>query len=248
MTRATSCSAVHAERRIRLRVILTSAALSMAAYGLGVAATGCIVGSNKCDEHQVPGATQYHGCVCEAGYVLSARGYGCEPCGSHEQVADGKCVCESGYVKDQSGTCEVSSGSVLGSDCSAEHACEGTNDYCALSETPPYCTTQDCSINDDCPSGWRCAQTGDPTFCQKPSEGVGAHCNSSADCTGTEAGFCDSFQSHTCVINRCLAHPSDCPSQSVCCDLRTLVNDSLCVPISGLNDGRCPDGMEPVTP
>jgi hypothetical protein len=121
------------------------------------------------------------------------------------------------------------------------------NPYCAETEDEPYCTTQGCERNDDCPADWRCSKMGEESFCRKPPASYTKSCQSNADCDA-EAAYCESLQAHVCIINDCLQAPDKCLSQSVCCDLTGLIGQSLCVPTSSLSNGKCVGGADPVRP
>jgi hypothetical protein len=212
-----------------------------------LAVHGCFIG-DKCDEHQVE-ATPMHACVCEPGYVISAKGYGCEKCGKHEEVVSGKCVCEKGYSRtSDSEPCQANDGTAIGSPCSGADECADPNPYCAESEDAPYCTSQGCEVSDDCPKDWRCASAGEDRFCQKPPSGYGKACQSSADCSDPEAPYCETFMNKICIINDCTADPGKCLSQTSCCDLKALIGQALCVPNAMLVDGKCFGGTSPVRP
>lgn len=159
---------------------------------------GCLVDDDKCDEHQVMAGDPMLACVCEQGYVPSAKGYGCERCGEHERALSGKCVCEADYARSNDSA-----------------ACEPRTDAGSMSEPQP--------------------------------SGVGKACESDANCP-EDAPYCETFMSHTCIINDCLQKPSKCVSDSVCCDLSSLIGQSLCVPTSALTNGKCYGGTNPVTP
>lgn len=220
------------------------------ALSLGVSIGSCIVGDDKCDAHQVEVSRdqKLYSCECEPGYVVSPQGYGCVSCGEHQEVLNGKCVCEAGYERaDDSATCEEIEGSELGAACSESEPCANPNPYCATSEDEPYCTTQGCARNDDCPKDWRCGSADELRFCQRPPSGFGDACESSDDCAGKEAAFCETLQTHMCIVSDCLEDPVACPSQSSCCDLKAFVGTSLCVANDFLTDGKCPDGRSPVT-
>ena len=226
---------------------LVASILSVLAFGS--AAPSCILSDSRCDAHQRQYDLGLHTCVCEAGYVLSPRGYGCVPCGKNEEPKNDECVCKSGFTRaSATADCEEVAGSVLGAECDAEKPCNDPNPYCAESEESPYCTTRGCTRNDDCPMDWRCGTAGDERFCQKPPPGFGMPCQSSADCAGTEATFCETLQTHMCIVSNCAGHPSDCPSQSSCCDLTALIGTSLCVTNAALSGGKCPGGSDPVAP
>lgn len=70
-------------------------------------------------------------------------------------------------------------------------------------------------------------------------EGQGEPCESSADCATFEATFCDTLQSHTCLVRGCASGESSCLSSEECCDLSVY-------PVAGLDmaDGLCiPQGL-----
>jgi len=231
------------QRLVRAR---WSTALGCAA--LVFALSRCIAEDGACGPHQVPSDDETYTCKCDRGYVMDEeRGYGCIACKANETDSDGECICKPGYARpDEKSKCEKVEGSVIGSDCSEEQPCTDPNPYCAVSQSPAYCTTQGCSKNDDCPSKWRCDKSGADAFCKKPPAGLGDTCSTSADC-GKEAPFCESFMTHTCIINNCATQPSLCPSQLVCCDLSALIGESLCVDNTALANGACPGGSKPVT-
>jgi hypothetical protein len=66
--------------------------------------------------------------------------------------------------------------------------------------------------------------------------GLGASCESSADCAGYDATYCETFQSHTCFIQNCTSDPGICPAGWSCCETVTRYGlPTLCLP-----DGNCP--------
>src|SRR5688572_26321813 len=87
-----------------------------------VAAHGCIVSDNKCDENQIEDtAGVMYSCRCAPGFVLSKRGYGCDPCGANEEAAAGACVCKAGFSRANLGApCLAIEGSAMGVACSDE--------------------------------------------------------------------------------------------------------------------------------
>lgn len=227
--------------------ILQSVSLLAGAALLGLFASACIMTDSKCDAHQVQSSADLHMCSCEPGYVLSPMGYGCIACGENEEVMNEKCVCKPGFERANAmAPCEAVEGSVPGESCDAADSCNDPNPYCALSEDEPYCTTQDCTKNDDCTVNWQCDTSAEPSFC-KPISGLSAKCDSAADCSG-EATYCELFNTRTCIINDCVADPGICPSQWVCCDFTALAGTSMCVSIDFLMDGKCLGGSDPVMP
>lgn len=233
---------------IHLRVLQVVCLIAGAAWLAGTM-SACIVSDSRCDAHQFQTSVDLHNCSCDPGYVLSPMGYGCVPCGANEEVKSDTCVCKAGFTRaSDTGPCEAVMGSELGATCDAAQSCNGPNPYCALSEDTPYCTTQGCTRNDDCSADWRCDTSGAQSFCKKPPSGFGMHCEASADCAGNEAAFCETLNTHMCIVSNCVGSPGGCPSQSVCCDLTTFVGTSLCVATSFLTDGKCPGGGSPVMP
>jgi hypothetical protein len=158
------------------------------------------------------------------------------------------CACAPGFAREAAEMpCEPVMGSVIGEECSAEMACSAPYPYCATLSDQSFCTTQDCTVNADCPLGFNCHADGANKFCAEPV-GWGKSCQAPADCAGGEATFCESFVSHTCIVEKCATNPSVCPSGNVCCDLSSLIGASLCVTESGLMNGKCADGKAPVSP
>jgi len=217
---------------------------------LGLGGAGCIMEDSKCSEHQVfVGGWQYK-CVCDTGYVPSARGYGCDPCGEHEVAVGSVCECAVGYDRvNPMSPCEAITGSLPGQACSSAEPCVNPNPFCATDGSESYCTKSGCTRSDDCPTNWRCVTSATPPFCEKPPTGLGNTCMSTANCAGFEAGYCEVFLAKVCMVNGCVG-TNNCPSGSACCDLPTLLMTSLCIPRSNLGAGgmMCPDGSPPVTP
>ena len=68
-----------------------------------------------------------------------------------------------------------------------------------------------------------------------PPDGLGMSCESHADCAGTEAEFCDTFSTNTCLVKDCNVEADDCYEGFECCDLQPLGFPVLCVAT-----GECP--------
>jgi len=67
--------------------------------------------------------------------------------------------------------------------------------------------------------------------------GLGATCQTSADCAQFDATYCETFQSHTCLIQNCVPDPSVCPMGWSCCETTTRFGlPTLCLPA-----GQCPN-------
>lgn len=78
--------------------------------------------------------------------------------------------------------------------------------------------------------------------------GVGAYCDTDADCAGYDAKYC-AVQTHGCLVKGCATGEGTCPSRAVCCDYSALLAGfSLCLPSEQLTDGQCPMGGTKVEP
>lgn len=216
---------------------------AMAAFGWG-----CPSGNDRCDENEVlvkaDNEIQY--CACAPGTIMSMSGYGCTPCGKHEESKNNQCVCKTGYLKlTATGPCEESSGQEIGATCSDNTACSDPFPYCAADGGESYCTKQKCKAG-DCPSGFSCDETPDPSFCARLPSGIGEACTAGGnECGAFAASYCDSFMTQTCFINACATGEHTCPGEFGCCDLSSLapVPLSLCFPPNQLQNGACPVGM-----
>jgi hypothetical protein len=227
------------QRVIVRRILLCAAAL---------AAGGCIVGDEKCSDNQTVVTGLIPSCECEAGYVPSPKGYGCEPCGPNEVAARDKCECMAGFARPSPGAaCAAIVGSALGSPCSAAAPCVDPNPYCAVSLPAPICTVSGCTSSKQCPMNTICDRSGSTSFCRPPS-GLGTACSDAAQCASFEAGYCERLVANACLVNGCASNTERCPNGFVCCDLSTLIGDSLCIVPGALVEGKCPGGLAPVGP
>lgn len=178
-------------------------------------------------------------CRCEPGAVPDGEGRGCTPCGANEVAAGLACMCAEGYARvDEDRPCErLPAG--LGAPCGAEGlACADPDyDYCrATGSTSGYCTSTGCETSADCPPLHACEQDGDVRFCERPPTGQGMACASSEDCAGLEASYCETFQTHVCLVPDCTVEPDSCHEGWECCDLSSLgLDETLCV-----EEGLCP--------
>lgn len=212
------------------------------------AGSGCIVGDKHCSANQVELTGDQVGCVCVEGAVPDPSGHGCVKCGEHEQVVAEKCECEAGYARSAAGmSCEEVTGGVLGAVCGPDTPCADPYPYCATAHGKSFCTTQGCNSQGDCPTGWICDTPGPSGFCRQPM-GLGKSCAASGDCAGSEATFCESFVTKTCIVEKCASDPGMCPSGNVCCDMVALIGTSVCTPSAVLMNGLCPDQKAPVLP
>jgi hypothetical protein len=216
------------------------------ALAFAAAWSGCLVGDEKCSANQRYDEMT-HLCTCAAGAVPDPKGYGCTACGEHEAVVAGACQCSPGYTRPAAGMpCEEATGGVAGAPCSAETPCAEPFPYCATFEGESFCSSQGCTANGDCPATWICDTSGSSSFCRQP-QGFGEACTSSSDCGG-EATYCETFVAMICIVEKCAADPSVCPSGDVCCDATGFLGTSLCTPTSALMNGMCFDGNPPVSP
>lgn len=193
---------------------------------LAVAPPGCLYDSDKpCDDGQVYDRQNMR-CVCPPSSVYSANG--CVACKEHELASPAGCVCEQGYAKSTPDAACAPVPQGLGASCDpAASACAAPYDHCEPAATAGYCTSA-CTSNDQCTGGYACnAQS----ICQRPPVGLGQSCASPDDCAGTEATYCDTFQTHACQVQGCQLDPNDCFAGFECCDLSAFgLAQPLCVP------------------
>jgi len=191
--------------------------------------------SDRCGPHQVIYGDNER-CVCEEGAALTPTG--CVPCGEHEVPGANGCDCETGFTRAAAGAACESAPEALGAACSAEQACtDATYGHCVLgADGSGYCTSVGCTSSSECSSGYACATSASPSFCQRAPRGQGKACSSPADCADTEATFCDSFQLHQCLVQGCSLTTNDCFDGWKCCDLSQFgPAEPLCLP-----EGACP--------
>jgi len=144
------------------------------------------------------------------------------PCGAHLRLdADGACVCLEG--------------SALSDGACVPVVDDGVDDSAGACEAGAGCA---CTSSRGCPEGELC-DSHDSERCVAAPSGLGAPCSGAADCAGTEATFCESFSTRTCVVQGCAARAGICPGDLVCCDY-AVIGTSLCVPSDLAPDGGCP--------
>jgi len=204
-------------------------------------APACLVDlGHRCGENQHYDAENVN-CACDADFELVDTT--CMPCGDNEVSSPDGCVCEDGFSRaTPDAACEALA--ALGQDCKSDADCgDARYGHCQLlsGETVGYCTSTDCSTAGDCPTDYGCNTRTSPTFCERPPEGLGNACTSSADCEGHAASYCETVQAHACLVNDCRADPNKCHGDWVCCDIGLLLQ-SLCIPPDQLEDGACPVG------
>lgn len=187
---------------------------------------GCLYDSDKpCGDLDVYGDNAR--CVCPAGSAYTPDG--CVACGAHEVASASGCVCEEGYSKPTADAPCAETPTGLGTECDpAAPSCPEPYDHCEPASDAGYCTTSGCSASTDCEGGYACNAD---AVCQRPPVGLGKSCSSPDDCAGTEATFCDTFQTHACQVQGCSLAPNDCFVGFECCDLSAFgLPEPLCVP------------------
>jgi hypothetical protein len=209
------------------RRIVRLLAAGLAACGVA----GCIYDDDdRCSDNQV--VVEGSRCVCAPGSAWTAQG--CVVCGENEQPGASGCECMAGFARPAADAACAPLPSGLGDACDTVSApCgEGPFDHCqVVSETSGYCTSVDCSDSAPCEGGYACeTRSGDP-FCRRPPLGLGTPCESADDCAGTEATWCDTFQTQQCIVQGCSLANQDCFGDQVCCDLSQFgVPVPLCLP------------------
>jgi hypothetical protein len=188
--------------------------------------SACVYDSkDRCGPHQV--MYQDLRCVCDMQSATTATG--CEPCGAHEIPGATGCVCEAGYTKPEGGVCEPAPMG-LGTECVDSTQCtDAAYPHCEVgTDAKGYCTNN-CASPADCTGGYACDAAA--SICRRPPVGLGKSCTSDADCAGTEATYCDTFQSHSCLVQGCSLAPDNCFTGMECCDLSAFgVAQPLCIP------------------
>lgn len=212
----------------RLKVHLFA---SLAVWGLVL--TACVYDPDeRCGPNQ-----QYIGndaCSCSPGFILNDSGT-CVACGKHETERNGSCECDDGYARATPTAACTPKPSGLGDACDDASPCNSAefSDCHAVAGGDGYCTKA-CTSASDCSGGYRCQLSGDSGYCRRPATGYGDSCKTSEDCAGKEASFCETLQSHVCIVS-CEAGADACFADEVCCDLSVFGGSLICVP-----DGKCP--------
>ncbi|WP_437587478.1 hypothetical protein [Sorangium sp. So ce1000] len=186
------------------------------AAGYAATKTGCV----RCGENEDVGAS---GCVCKAGYGRADATSPCAACGENEVTgATGACECAAGFSRASAEAPCTATPAGLNAACdTATMPCsDATYNHChALSGTTGYCTRQGCSGAADCADGYMCDLTVAPSYCRRPPVGAGKTCASDADCAGTEATYCNIYETQKCQVQGCTLSPNNCFTGTVCCDL-----------------------------
>lgn len=201
-------------------------ALVLSSVLLSIAPSGCVYDPDqRCGPHQqlLPADR----CACEAGYVPGDNG--CVPCAENEHESNGACVCDSGYARDADGAACTPLPAELGTACDASAPCPaGRYPLCHATDSGDgYCTSA-CASSDECDGGYRCHVDPQGGYCRRPPLGYGESCESDEDCAQGEATFCETIQSHLCLVPCAAGRTETCFEGEVCCDF-TLFNP-VCVP------------------
>jgi hypothetical protein len=186
---------------------------------------GCVYDPDEpCGPHQE--SIGFDSCACVDGYVLGDAG--CEPCGEHERSSHGECVCVDGFARAAAGEACSPIPAELGATCHTDDDC-GDSPFptCHVTEAGDGYCTKLCTSDDDCEGGYRCHDAGDESYCRRPPTGYGDACQSNDDCSG-EASFCETLQSHLCLVPCSAGKTEVCFEGEVCCDF--VFFEPICVP------------------
>ena len=198
--------------------------------------TSCVYDAeDRCDENQI--LWEGKRCICVEGAVLTDAG--CKMCGANERPVAESCECVQGYSRPTpEAACEPVP-AALGAACdTASTPCsDAVYAHCqVVSGTTGYCTNTGCTATSGCIGGYACDTSTAAPYCRRPPVGQGAACDTTQDCAAYEATFCESFQTHQCLVEGCSTTADTCFVGYECCDLTSLgLNNTLCVPA-----GACP--------
>lgn len=199
----------------------------------GLIALGCVLDDDDlCGPNQVIWGDDQR-CVCAEGTMYTADG--CVPCGANETSSPAGCTCDAGYARSGPGQpcLEIPAG--IGDACASSAECTNPDyPHCELTGAGGYCTKQNCATPADCSGGFACNLNATPSYCQRPPVGAGQACAVPEDCAGTEAIFCDTIVSGTCLVQDCSLAPDDCFTGMECCDMSAFALPNLCIP-----EGQC---------
>jgi hypothetical protein len=188
-----------------------------------VAAAGCVYdASDRCGPNMIFVA-KLEACLCADNAIV--EDLGCKACEPDEVVIAGACGCAPGSAKSADDVCERIAG--LGDACASAGDC--TNPayaYCAPGVAGSTCTST-CDDDAGCGDAYTCATWEPQPYCRQ-FVGLGMSCTSSADCAATDATFCDTYQSHTCIVAGCSLDNGACPRGTMCCDFSQYGFGTLC--------------------
>jgi hypothetical protein len=202
---------------------------------IAAAASGCVLESNRCGPNEMIYG-DIERCVCVPN--AANTGTGCVLCGENEVPGANSCVCAPGFMRDAGTMACVAVPAGLGTACDATTPCaDATFNHCATSANGSgYCTSTGCTSSADCGNGYVCDTSGAAPYCKRPPVGAGMSCTSSADCAGTEATYCESFVSHSCLVENCSVATNNCFPGTNCCDFSATLGipNPICIA------GTCP--------
>lgn len=194
--------------------------------GAAYTPTGCV----PCGENEV---VTPNGCGCAMGFARASASEACAPCGEHEVTSASGCICEVGFGRAAPGEpCAELEGGGAGSPCGNDAECMNpTYPHCHVRSTGAgYCTNLGCTGNGECSPGFTCvSSSSSPSVCLLPPDGAGRPCVGPADCAGTEALFCDTFQSQSCLVMECSLDPDNCFPGMECCSVGVGL-PTICIP------------------
>jgi hypothetical protein len=196
---------------------------------LGLLGHGCVLDSDDlCGPGQVIWGDDQR-CICGEGLAYTAEG--CVPCGANETASTAAgCVCNAGYARPAPAQACAVIPDGIGDACDSNTEClNSAYSHCQLGGVGGgYCTTTGCTGPADCTGGFVCETSASPTYCKRPPFGAGRPCTAPADCADTEATFCDTIVSQSCLVQNCTVTPNDCFAGMECCPIAGLPN--LCIP------------------
>jgi hypothetical protein len=164
-------------------------------------------------------------CVCDSNAVAVPGG--CKQCAADEVAAGSACACPAGETKNASNVCAIVPGLGVACDTASNPCGDAVYSYCATSGSGTAGTcTKSCTSNNDCDAAYTCATWEAQPYCRTFS-GVGKACTAQGDCTG-DANFCDTFQTHSCIIAGCDLVKNDCPRGMTCSDFSNFGLPNLC--------------------
>lgn len=116
--------------------------------------------------------------------------------------------------------------------CGDDLAVYGDNERCVCPEGTVFSTNR--CVAEPPAAGGAGGAGGASTTGDAP-EGLGDPCTGPDDCAGTDATYCDTIVTQTCLVENCNVDNDDCYTGYQCCDLTMFQLPTLCVP-----EGTCP--------
>jgi hypothetical protein len=198
----------------RSRTSVAGLLLALTSFG---GASSCLYhAGDRCDPGQIYDANAGL-CECDNSMGLVTGDHGCVTCGDHQVVKADSCQCADNY--EMVGTaCQPTT---RGLACASDKDCNDAkyNACHILPDSGSYCTNTGCTDDTSCDGGYACNTSTDPAYCERPPTGDGQPCQSSMDCQGTDATFCESFKTKVCYVQGCSLTTNDCFGGKECCDL-----------------------------